>query len=181
MSICESWHCIHIGDCLAYLLDACLTHKTIYDHLVKHVAQLMRIENQVDLAYILENIVEDFNEDLDEVEYAKLAFFLVDDKDECKGGEGAEDYFALRRQGLTLADEVRLLVTSFSLLRRSCEKLLVDLFFGVAECCKSLLVVYSLQAYLTLVVNDQYGLNHSVLLLRNFILITAKTQKQLSL
>ena len=54
-------------DALNHLLQLCLHHHTSYNHLCKRRMQRLEIEDQVQLADILEKAIEGLYEDLDEI------------------------------------------------------------------------------------------------------------------
>ena len=57
----------------------------------------MRVEDKVDLAYILEERVQYFNENLDQIKNSELTLLFIDNENEDQRSVASENDFALRR------------------------------------------------------------------------------------
>mmetsp|Transcript_25124 Transcript_25124/g.78850 ORF Transcript_25124/g.78850 Transcript_25124/m.78850 type:complete len:282 (-) Transcript_25124:168-1013(-) len=71
-----------VVDGLENVHDVRLQHHAPHDDLVEHVVHAVRVEDEVQLADVLEALVERLDEDLDEVEDAEVALLLVHGEDE---------------------------------------------------------------------------------------------------
>ena len=88
---------VHSVDYLSNFLDVCLADETVHDQLVEYIPQFVWVEHKINFTYVLEEVVENLDEDLNEIENSKFAFFLVDDKDKCQSGVSSEYDFAFMR------------------------------------------------------------------------------------
>jgi hypothetical protein len=61
-------------DTLNNLLPARLNHNTTHNHLAQHRMQRLEIENQVQLAYILKQVIQTLDKDVDQVQQRQRAF-----------------------------------------------------------------------------------------------------------
>lgn len=68
------------------VVDVRLQHHAGHDDLVQDVAHAVRVEDKVQLAHVLEALVQRLHEDLDQVQDAQVRLLLVHREDEVQGG-----------------------------------------------------------------------------------------------
>ena len=74
------------------LLQPRLYNHAPYNHLPQDCMQCFKVENQIQLAHVLEEAIEGFDEDLDEVEEGEGGFGGGGDEDEVEGCVVAVSY-----------------------------------------------------------------------------------------
>jgi hypothetical protein len=112
----------------------------------------VRVEDEIQLANILEHVVERFNHDVNEVEYTQLTFALVDHEDEDERGVHSVNHLGSLAEARVL-DEVADAVRP---LRHHPEKVLDDvLLLGDGDGRVELA-----EANLAVVVDHDDGLDH---------------------
>jgi len=68
-----------------------LEHHAAHDDLVQHKVHLVEVEDEVQLAHVLERLVERLDEDLNQIQNAQLALRAVDAEDKVERGVVAVD------------------------------------------------------------------------------------------
>mmetsp|Transcript_6494 Transcript_6494/g.17654 ORF Transcript_6494/g.17654 Transcript_6494/m.17654 type:complete len:204 (-) Transcript_6494:107-718(-) len=84
-------HLALIADGLQNGGDIGLEHHAAHDDLIENVMHAIRVKDEIELAYILEALVEGLYEDLDEIEDAEVGLLRVDGEDEEERGVVAVD------------------------------------------------------------------------------------------
>lgn len=68
---------------LADLIDVCLKYEPTLNDLVENILHFIEVEDEVELAHILERSIETLHEHLNQVEDTQLAFGAIDNKSCC--------------------------------------------------------------------------------------------------
>ena len=79
-------HLVHLVDTGHYLGHVGLEDHAAHAELLKNVLDLVEVEDEIELAHVLEAFVQRLHEHLDEVEDAELALAGVDAKDKVESG-----------------------------------------------------------------------------------------------
>merc|ERR1711941_195825 len=127
-----------------------------HHQLVEDVMHLVSVEDEVELAHVLERFVERFNEDVNEIEDAQLAFRRVHAKDEVERGVVSVDELGVAAPLIPSLHEIAHEVRP---LRHQVEALSDQLLLLI----DAMIVEKLTQSRLAMVVDDEDSINHGAL------------------